>query len=118
MALWQIGNRPAGTVPNGKGSYVPASSVSTDLDAAPIKIVYPDSNGVTGGNNYNYTNSSSGNSSDKYGGSPISINTGNSASGLDSVAGVLGNGFSGLFDLIQQNTSQRVQNLHLCQCHL
>lgn len=95
MALWQIGNR------------APGSAIGTDdLAGAPIRIVYPNADGTTGGSHPNYTAPSSGSSSDPYGGSPININVGNSASGMDSISGVLGSGFSGLFDLIQKNTDK------------
>lgn len=83
-----------------------AAAGYTDLDSAPFTIVYPNANGTTGGSNPNYNAPTSGSSSDPYGGTPININVGNSASGLDSVSAVLGSGFNGLFDLIQQNTDK------------
>lgn len=83
-----------------------AASGYTDLDNAPFKIVYPNANGTTGGSHPNYNAPNFGNGSDPYGGTPININVGNSASGLDSVSAVLGSGFNGLFDLIQQNTDK------------
>lgn len=95
MALWQIGNRPAGY-----------ASGSDNLAGAPFTIVYPNSDGTTGGSRYNYTPPSSASSSDPYGGTPININVGNSASGMDSFSGVLNSGFSGLFDLIMKNTDK------------
>lgn len=98
MALWQIGDRPASTV----GS---VQNVSSLPDSTPFRIIYPNADGSTGGSNPNYTAPSSG-SSDSYGGTPISINVGNSAEGLNSISGVLNSGFSGLFDLIQQNTDK------------
>ena len=105
MALWNIGNRPAGTVPDGKGGYVPATSVTTDLDAAPAIVVNPDKNGVTSSVS-KAASSALSSSSDPYAGKPISVNTGNSASGMDSISGVLNSGFSGLFDLIEKNTDK------------
>jgi len=50
--------------------------------------------------------SSSASSTDPYGGTPITINTGTSAAGLQTIAGTLGSGFEGLFNLIQQNTDK------------
>lgn len=85
--------------------YLANSSYVDDLAGAPFTIVYPNSDGTTGGSNPNYNPPSSG-SNDPYGGTPININVGNSASGLDSVSAVLGNGFSGLFDLIMSNTDK------------
>lgn len=101
MALWQIGDRPASVVGD-PSTYAPSSSSSTS--GSPV-IVYPNSDGTTGGSQYNYTGSSN-SSSDPYGGTPISINVGNSAEGLNSLSGVLNSGFSGLFDLISQNTDK------------
>lgn len=75
-------------------------------DSAPYTIIYPNTDGSTGGSNPNYTPNGSSNSSDPYGGTPININVGNSASGLNSVAGALGSGFEGLFDLIMKNTDK------------
>lgn len=77
-------------------------------DNMPSVILYPNSSGVTTtGSGANYTAPSSGSgSSDPYGGTPININVGNSASGLQSLSGVLGSGFDGLFDLIQKNTDK------------
>lgn len=92
MALWQIGDRPASTV----GS---VANVSSLPDTAPFKIVYPNSDGTTGGSSYNYQEPS-------LAGQTININTGNSASGMDSISGVLDSGFQGLFDLIQKNTDK------------
>lgn len=74
-------------------------------DSAPFSIIYPNANGTTGGSHPNY-NPPNVSSSDPYGGTPININVGNSASSMDSISGVLGSGFSGLFDLIQQNTDK------------
>ena len=73
-------------------------------------IVYPNADGTTGGNNYNYTDPYV-KSSDPYGGTPISgtpitINTGNSASGLQSLSTSLSSGFEGLYELIQANTDK------------
>lgn len=79
-------------------------SGDTVSNSSPV-IVYPNSDGSTGGSTYNYTAPSSGNS-DPYGGTPITINTGNSAEGLNTLSGVLGSGFEGLFDLIQSNTDK------------
>lgn len=73
-------------------------------NSSPV-IVYPNSDGSTGGTTYNYQAPNS-NASDPYGGTPISINVGNSAAGLESLSGVLGSGFSDLFDLIQNNTDK------------
>lgn len=101
MALWQIGDRPASVVGD-PSTYANGSSSATT--GSPV-IVYPNSDGSTGGTTYNYQAPNSG-SSDPYGGTPISINVGNSAAGLDSLSGVLGSGFSGLFDLIQNNTDK------------
>lgn len=95
MALWQIGNRAPGAVPSGKD----------DLAGAPIRIVYPNSDGTTGGSKPNLTPPSAA-SSDVYGGKPISLTSGNSAASLNSVSGVLGSGFDGLFDLILKNTDK------------
>lgn len=103
MALWQIGDRPASVVGN-SSTYVPGSSSLPD--SSPIKIIYPNADGSTGGSNPNYTAPSSDSSSDKYGGTPITINTGTSAAGLESVVGTLSSGFEGLFDLIQSNTDK------------
>lgn len=79
---------------------------NTGSDNMPFKIVYPNADGSTGGSHPNYTAPSSGSSSDPYGGTPISINVGNSAEGMQSIAGTLGSGFEGLFKLIQQNTDK------------
>lgn len=76
-----------------------------DLASAPFTIVYPSADGTTGGAKPNLTPPSY-NSSDPYGGTPLNINVGSSASGLDSVSSVLGSGFSGLFDLISKNTDK------------
>lgn len=72
-------------------------------DTSPSVIVYPNSDGTTGGSSPNYTASGS---SSGYGGTPININTGMSAAGLQSLSGTLGNGFEGLFKLIQENTDK------------
>lgn len=64
-------------------------------------IVYPDASGVTSSASRGIAPTS-----DIYGGVPININTGNSASGLQSLAGSLDSGFSGLFDIIQKNTDK------------
>lgn len=101
MALWQIGDRPASVIGD-PSTYASGSSSSTT--GSPV-IVYPNSDGSTGGTQYNYTAPSNSNS-DPYGGTPISINVGNSAQGLESLSGVLNSGFSGLFDLIQSNTDK------------
>lgn len=75
---------------------------STVSNPNPV-IVYPNSQGVTSnvssGINPNVNN-------DSFGGTPINISVGNSASGLDSLSGVLGSGFSGLFDLLEKNTDK------------
>ena len=77
-------------------------------DNMPFVVYYPDSNGVTSTNNKYYSSAAGydpqANSSDKYGGTPITINTGNSAAGLESIAGSLGSGFEGLFDLLPKST--------------
>lgn len=101
MALWKIGDRPASVVGD-PSTYANGSNSTTT--GSPV-IVYPNSDGSTGGTSYNYQAPNS-NSGDPYGGTPISINVGNSAAGLDSLSGVLGSGFSGLFDLIQNNTDK------------
>lgn len=101
MALWQIGDRPASVVGD-PSTY--ATSSSSNTTGSPV-IVYPNSDGTTGGSSYNYS-APSNSSSDPYGGTPISINVGNSAAGLESLSGVLNSGFSGLFDLIQGNTDK------------
>lgn len=93
MALWQIGDRPASK----------PSDFSGSSNNMPFTIVYPDSNGVTSTAN---PGKAPGSSSDIYGGTPITINTGNSGKGLESVSMALGNGFEGLFNLIQQNTDK------------
>lgn len=74
-------------------------------DSAPFTIVYPNTDGTTGGSRYNY-NAPSANSSDPYGGIPLNINVGNSAVGLQSIAGSLSSGFGDLFDLISKNTDK------------
>lgn len=76
-----------------------------DLAGAPFTIVYPNADGTTGGAKPNLTPPNY-NSSDPYGGTPLNINVGTSAAGLDSVSAVLGSGFSGLFDLISKNTDK------------
>lgn len=74
----------------------------------PVRIIYPNANGTTGGPkpNYNAPNSSS----DTYGGIPISTATGSSASSLKSTSGVMtsnsGMDMQGLVNLIQQNTDK------------
>lgn len=100
--MWQIGDRPASVIGD-SSTYVPSSG-STVSNSNPI-IVYPNADGSTGGANPNYTAPNS-SSSDLYGGTPIQINTGSSAEGLNTLSGVLGSGFEGLFDLIQQNTDK------------
>lgn len=75
------------------------------IDYGTPVIIYPNSDGTTGGSTPNYTPPNN-NSSDPYGGIPISINTGSSAQGLEGFSGVLSNGFQGLFDLITQNTDK------------
>lgn len=99
MALWSIDGRPASVVGD-SSTYVPGSSSQTTGN--PV-IIYPNQDGTTGGSNPNYNAPSSG---DKYGGQPITINTGNSAEGLNTLSGTLGAGFEGLFNLIQQNTDK------------
>lgn len=94
MALWQIGDRAPGTIP----------AYRDDLAGAPVTIVYPDKNGVTSN-----VRSSAGDPvqpQSNYGGQPITINTGNSAAGMQSVSASLDNGFSGLFDLLTKNTDK------------
>ena len=73
-------------------------------DSAPYTIVYPNSDGTTGGSNPNLTPPNS--NYDQYGGTPLNINVGSSAAGLQSIAGSLGSGFEGLFDLISKNTDK------------
>lgn len=83
-----------------------AASSVTDLDSAPFTIVYPSANGQTGGSNPNYVEpSSSVRSSDMYGGTPISVSSGNAAQSLNSVSAGFSNDFAGLFDLIGQVTA-------------
>lgn len=90
-------------LPNGK---VAGASGSVDsLAGAPITIVYPNADGTTGGSKPNYTDPYS-KSSDIYGGQPITINTGSSAAGLQSVSAALSSGFGDLFDLISKNTDK------------
>lgn len=84
--------------------YLNSVSGSNSLDSAPFTIVYPNSDGTTGGFRYNYNAPSS--SSDSYGGTPLNINVGNSGAGLQSISTVLGSGFDGLFDLLQKNTDK------------
>ena len=79
------------------GSYTPLP------DSAPFTIVYPNADGTSGGYQYNYTAPSSG-SSDPYGGTPIQITSGNAAQTMNSVGASLSSDFSGLFDMIMQNT--------------
>lgn len=98
MSMWS--SDPASV----KATQAAASSYNS-LDSAPFTIVYPNSDGITGGSNYNYTAPNS-SSSDIYGGSPITINTGNSAAGMQSVSAALSSGFEGLFDLLQANTDK------------
>lgn len=81
-----------------------ATGQSSVSDSAPFTIIYPNADGTTGGTSYNYTAPTQ--SSDIYGGTPITINTGNAAAGLQSVSAALGSGFSGLFDLISKNTDK------------
>lgn len=100
MALWSIGDRPASVVGD-QSTYVPGGSSSTTGN--PV-IIYPNSDGTTGGSSYNYN--PPGSSSDGYGGQPITINTGSSAAGLLSLAGSLSSGFEGLYDLINKNTDK------------
>lgn len=74
-------------------------------------IVYPNADGTTGGNNYNYVDPYQ-KSNDPYGGTPISnsvpitINTGNSGAALESLSANLSSNFSELFDLISKNTDK------------
>lgn len=68
-------------------------------------IIYPNADGTTGGSHYNYVDPYQ-KSSDPYGGIPLNINVGSSAAGLQSIAGSLGSGFEGLFDLIKKNTQE------------
>lgn len=82
-----------------------SKSYSPLPDSAPFTIVYPNADGTTGGSRPNY-NAPSFNSSDPYGGTPLNINVGNSASGLQSIAGSLSSGFGDLFDLISKNTDK------------
>lgn len=85
--------------------YLANNAVSDDLAGAPFTIVYPNSDGTTGGHQYTYDPPNS-SSSDIYGGSPITINTGSSAAGLQSVSAALSSGFGDLFDLITKNTDK------------
>lgn len=96
MALWQIGNRPASKASDFSGS---------SSESMPFRIIYPNADGSTGGSKPNYTDPGS-ISSDVYGGTPITINTGNSAEGMNSLSYAIGNGFDGLMNLIQQNTDK------------
>ena len=90
-------------LPNGK---VAGASGSVDsLAGAPFTIVYPNADGTTGGSHPNFTNPYE-KSSDIYGGQPITINTGSSAAGLQSVSAALSSGFGDLFDLISKNTDK------------
>lgn len=89
MALWQIGDRPAGSSQLGYD----------DLAGSQPIFVHSQENGINKVINPSDPN-------DPYGGTPINLNTGSSASGLESLSGVLGNGFQGLFDLITQNTDK------------
>lgn len=82
-----------------------AAGAGTIESGMPIRIVYPNADGSTGGSNPNYTPPDS-SSFDSYGGTPLNINVGNSAEGLNTLSGVLGSGFEGLFDLIQKNTDK------------
>ena len=90
-----------------------SQSLAAQRDAAaiygassePYVIVYPNKDGTSGGNNPNLTAPGS-NSSDSYGGTPLNINVGNSAAGLQSLSGTLSSGFEGLFDLISKNTDK------------
>lgn len=86
------------------GKVAGASGVDS-LAGAPFTIVYPNADGTTGGSHPNYNNPYE-KSSDIYGGQPITINTGNSASGLQSVSAALSSGFGDLFDLISKNTDK------------
>lgn len=85
--------------------YLANNNVSDDLAGAPFTVVYPNSDGSTGGTRYNYTSPGSA-GSDIYGGTPITINTGNSAAGMQSVSAALSSGFGDLFDLISKNTDK------------
>ena len=90
-------------LPNGK---VAGDSGAYDsLAGAPFTIVYPNADGTTGGSKPNYIAPGS-QSSDIYGGQPITINTGSSAAGLQSVSAALSSGFGDLFDLISKNTDK------------
>lgn len=89
-------------LPNGK---VAGASGTDFLSGAPFTIVYPNADGTTGGSHPNYNNPYE-KSSDIYGGQPITINTGNSAAGLQSVSAALSSGFGDLFDLISKNTDK------------
>lgn len=100
MALWSIGDRPASVIGD-SSTYVPGSSSKTTGN--PV-IVYPNADGTTGGDSYNYN--PPGSSSSGYGGQPINIHTGMSAEGLQSLSGTLSSGFEGLYDLISKNTDK------------
>lgn len=91
MALWQIGDRAPGEH---------AGTVTPDplANSSPI-FVHSQENGTN--KVFNPPDPS-----DPYGGTPINLNTGSSAAGLQSLSGVLGSGFEGLFNLISQNTDK------------
>lgn len=79
-----------------------ADSVDTSL---PVSIIYPGSDGITRSNQQGMPQYNSYNN-DPYGGQTINISTGNSAQGLNTLSGVLGSGFEGLFDMISKNTDK------------
>lgn len=86
-------------------SELEAAGADFSTDDTPIRIVYPGQDGITRNTEQGIPQYSS-YGSDNYGGVPININTGISAEGMNSLSGVLGNGFQGLFDLIQANTDK------------
>lgn len=104
MAMWQIGDRPASVIGD-TSTYVPDGG--KDMSGSSV-IVYPNANGTTGGETYNYNEPAK--SSDPYGGTPLNINlnTGSlgSAEGLQSIGMALGSGFDGLIDMIMKNTDK------------